>query len=200
MTVLRVAQLARAMVGVLVCALVAHFFAYRSLVPGDGPHGYLGWYELLVCALSGAAVVLVGVTVGRALLGRRDRRLRRLQARSEKVSRRGWLVSLPAASLALLAAQETIERSLASGGLEPPSLSLAMWLVALAAVGLVAASIVLVERSCAELIEAALGQPRPALRRPPARAGLPAYRSCRRRRRSVLSELRALRAPPLVAT
>src|SRR5207253_7041432 len=39
-----------------VCALATHALMYRTLWPSDAVHGYLGWYEPLVGALSLASL------------------------------------------------------------------------------------------------------------------------------------------------
>jgi hypothetical protein len=182
----------------LVCALAAHAAGYRSLTPGDGSHGYLGWYELLVSVMSASAVLLLLVGLAAVLLGRGNSRLDALARRPASASLRKRFASLAAVSLALLLVQETLERSLADGRPEAPALSLATWLVALGAIGIVAALIALADRSCIQLVEAALAGSRSPL--PAARTSTPwpCFRASRRPRRSVLSELR-LRAPPLVA-
>jgi hypothetical protein len=182
---------------VFVCALVAHVAGYRSLVPSDGVHGYLGWYELLVAVLSVVALLVLAVALVRALLGRRDRWLRAISRRPDGSRLGGRLAMLAAASMGLLAVQEALEQSLGAGRLQAPELSATTWLVALGAVCVLGVAILLMERSLAELIDAALAEV--PLRLPSSALAWPRVAPLRRRRRNALAERRGLRAPPLLA-
>jgi hypothetical protein len=81
-----------------VCALGAHALLYGTFRPGDGLHGYFGWYEP---ALSLAALV--------SLLLIRPACLRMRQSIGETTRR------LSVTALFVLLAQESLERSLQAG-------------------------------------------------------------------------------------
>src|SRR5512132_2704544 len=80
------------------CALGAHALLYGTVRPDDGLHGYFGWYEPAV-ALAGIAAA----SVARPLW-------LRTTAPVAETSRR-----LAATALAVLLAQESLERSFAAG-------------------------------------------------------------------------------------
>ncbi len=178
---------------VLVCALAAHAAAYRSVWPQDGVHGYFGWYEPLVGALSAAAVAVVSLSLA---LGLRDRAvlgwLRPWRSPSRLAGAR-----LAALSLGVLLAQESVERSFGVDHVAIASFPALTWLVILASVSLAAAALTFLARCCSELaglVLRARARVRPAegTRRPPA---IP--RACRRRH--PLAECLWTRAPPVPA-
>jgi hypothetical protein len=81
-----------------VCALGAHALLYGTLRPGDGLHGYFGWYEPAIALAAVAAVLLV-----------RPFRLRSPSPVGETARR------LSTTALVVLLVQESLERSLAGG-------------------------------------------------------------------------------------
>lgn len=81
-----------------VCALGAHALLYGTFQPGDGLHGYFGWYEPAVAAASLAALLLV-----------RPAGMRTRRPIGETVRR------LSTTALLVLLAQESVERTLESG-------------------------------------------------------------------------------------
>lgn len=97
---------------VLVCTLVAHAVAYRSITPRDGLHGYLGVYELVVFGLSAAAVAVLTVATAAAVTGR-GARCADLAYASTDYSLARRATSLAAPALLVLVLQEALERSAA---------------------------------------------------------------------------------------
>jgi hypothetical protein len=155
------------------CALAAHAVVYGSFTPGDGPHGYFGWYQPLALALFVALVAFRRFVPWRAL--------------SVAESTRTLAVS----GLAILIAQESLERSLASGHPAFAAFTPSQWLLLLLAV--TAAALVLSFALRAVLGRAAsTSAPVPA----PVAAGW-SLRPHGRRRSRPLAERFALRAPPL---
>ncbi len=100
-----------------VCALGAHALLYGTFRPGDGVHGYLGWYEPALALVSLAAVLLV-----------RPARLRSRLPIGETARRVGTT------TLFVLLAQESLERTLQSGQPAFAVLTPSQWLVLLAGV------------------------------------------------------------------
>jgi len=188
----------RHLLPVALCALAGHLALYGSLTPSTGDHAYFVWYEPLVAGLSLAALSTLAVLVLAATAGGeawRQRVVTLLPAASQPVPGSVRAVRLALASLAFLACQETIERSLSEGGLAPAALGSSQLLVVLVVVAAAAAIVAVVERSCSRLIELVacvrVRLPRPAAMQPP-----PARRVSIRRRHP-LAQLRGLRAPPL---
>jgi len=107
-----------------VCALGAHALLYGTFRPGDGLHGYFGWYEPALAVASLAALVLL-----------RPAWLRTRLPIGETVRR------LSTAALLVLLAQESLERSLQSGHPVFAVLTPSQWLVLLA--GLAATALAL---------------------------------------------------------
>jgi hypothetical protein len=107
-----------------VCALGAHALLYRTFRPGDGVHGYFGWYEPLLAGASLVALLLV-----------RPSRLRTRQPIADTTRR------VSTAALFVLLAQETLERSLQSGHVAFAALTPSQWLVLLC--GIVATAVTL---------------------------------------------------------
>ena len=104
-----------------VCALGAHAIVYATLRPGDGLHGYLGWYE---SALALASVVALLVVRPARLLTRRP---------VEETARR-----IAVGALLVLLAQESLERSVAAGRPTFVALTPSHWLLLLFAVAVTA--------------------------------------------------------------
>ena len=140
---------------VLLCPLVAHAVAYRSITPRDGLHGYLGVYELVVFGLSAAAVAVLTVATAAAVTGR-GARWRTWLTPSTDYSLARRATSLAAPALLVLVLQAALERSLASGASERPGSILSAWLLALAALLAAAFVLTLVARSCGRLLDAVL--------------------------------------------
>jgi hypothetical protein len=190
----RVLRFARRSLQVLLCALAAHATAYGSLLPGDSAHGYLGVYELVVAALSAAALG-VFVFALLALLSGRERLLRALVGnRAQVLPFANGVALLAASAFGVLVVQESLERSVETGTIGLGGAPAVIVLNALVAIVLVAMVFVLLERSCAGLVHALLAN-RVALPRAPARVSAPRS-TPRPRRRNSLAEFRGLRAPP----
>ena len=107
-----------------VCALGAHALLYGTFRPGDGLHGYFGWYEPAVAVASLAAVVLLRPAWLRTRLS--------IEESARRVSTTALLVLL---------AQESLERSLQSGHPAFAVMTPSQWLVLLA--GICATALVL---------------------------------------------------------
>jgi hypothetical protein len=190
-------RFARRSLQVLLTALVAHAAGYGTLRPGDSRHGYLGVYELIVAALSAVALALFLVAL-LALLADRGRMLVTLVgARPAEASFGRGVASLVCLAFGALVLQESVERSVAMGALVPASAPALIVLNALVAVVLAATVLILLERSCAELVQGLLTR-RAKLPRPPARAPRPRTVAALSRRNS-LADFRGLRAPPALS-
>jgi hypothetical protein len=184
---------------IALCALAGHLALYGSLVPSTAEHAYFVWYEPVVAGLSILALVLLAALLLAAVLGR-DRLRRRVvpvllpaAARPLPVGVRS--VRLALASVAFLACQESVERTLSEGRLAPAAFGPEQLLLVLAVVAAAAAVVALVERSCSQLIALVA---RPLVRRTvrATRAWFPSTLPLISRRRSPLAQLRG-RAPPL---
>jgi len=182
---------------VLLCALAAHAAAYRSLVPSDSMHGYMGLYETVVGALSAVAVGLLMLALVAVLAGRK-RPIRALVGRPAEglpfTNRVTWLAG---AALGVLVVQESLERSFEARTIAVGGAPVGTWLMALAVIVVVATTFVLLERSCGGLICALLNG-RATLPRAPARMPTPRSASRGERRRNSLADFRGRRAPPLL--
>jgi hypothetical protein len=95
-----------------ICALGAHALLYRTFRPGDGLHGYLGWYEPALAISAIAVVVLIRPAALRSRLPIAD-------------TARG-LASL---GLVIVLVQESLERSLEVGHPAVAALTPSGWLV-----------------------------------------------------------------------
>jgi hypothetical protein len=107
------------LVSAAVCALGAHALVYGAIRPDDGVHGYLGWYEP---ALGVGALVALAVVRPAAL---RTRLPVAEAARSVGL----W-------ALAVLLAQESVERSLEAGHPIFAAFTPVQWLLLLAGIAL----------------------------------------------------------------
>jgi hypothetical protein len=161
-----------------VCALGAHALLYGTFRPGDGLHGYFGWYEPAVAFAALASVLLL-----------RPACLRMRYPISETTRR------LSVTALFVLLAQETLERSLQAGHPAFAVLTPSQLLVLLA--GVVAAALALaVALLAGHVVAALLVRSHAFRRRTLARWSVV---TVRRRRARPLAERFALRAPPLLA-
>jgi hypothetical protein len=104
-----------------VCALGAHALLYGTFRPGDGLHGYFGWYEPALAAASIAALLLVRPACLRSRL---------------PVGETARRVSFPA--LLILLVQESLERTLHVGHPAFAALTPSQWLVLAIGVALTA--------------------------------------------------------------
>jgi hypothetical protein len=183
------------LVPVAVCALAAHAVLYRSLTPHDGVHGYLGTYEAVVGLVSLVSFAVVAVAAAWTVTGRATVARRMLAPLPVAPTRRAS-ARRAALGLAVLAMQESAERSVAAGHAQGPGLGVAAWAIAILTV--VAASAVLDALARAggtvlRLLEARCGtivRPRAVLRSPD---------GVTPRRRRVLADRHGVRAPPLAA-
>jgi hypothetical protein len=186
----------RRLLPVLVCALSAHALAYRSFLPHDSVHGYLGVYEALVAALSTAALGALLLTTMLVLTGRRRALSVVLAGRMDStpvVYRALWLAL---SAYAVLAVQESVEAAVGTAQGQALAFDLGSLAVAVAALAASATAVALLGRSYRRVVRALLevrrSRPRPqAIRRArPAPVGTA--------RRKPLADFRALRAPPLL--
>ncbi len=161
-----------------VCALSAHALLYGTFRPGDGLHGYLGWYEP---ALSLAALV--------SLLLLRPACLRMRYPIGETTRR------LSVMALFVLLAQESLERSLQAGHPAFAVLTPSQLLVLLAGIAAAAFALAVALRA-GYVVAALLVRSRTVRRRTLARWSV---MTVRRRRTRPLAGRFALRAPPLLA-
>jgi hypothetical protein len=187
----------RHLLPVALCALAGHLALYGSLMPSAGDHAYFVWYEPLVAGLSLVALATLAALLLAATIGGpwRHRVLTLLPAASRRVPGSVRAVRLALASIAFLACQETIERTLSEGRVAPAALGSSQLLLVLAVVAAAATVVAVVERSCSRLIDL-VARGRVHCRRPAAMP-FPAARRLSIRRRHPLAELRGLRAPPL---
>jgi hypothetical protein len=185
---------------VALCALAGHLALYGSLAPSSGEHAYFVWYEPLVAGLSIVALAVLAGLLLAVVLGRDDLRRRivpvLLPAALRAVPGSVRTVRLALASIAFLACQETIERSVSEGRLAPAELASGQLLLVLAVVAAAAAVVALVERSCSQLI-ARVARPLALRRNRGSVLAFPSGRPQVVRRRNPLARLRGLRAPPL---
>jgi hypothetical protein len=107
-----------------VCALGAHSLLYGTFRPGDGLHGYFGWYEPALAVVSLAALLAV-----------RPARLRTRLPIGETAR------SLSTTTLFLLLAQESLERTLQARHPAFAALTPSQWLVLI--VGVAATALLL---------------------------------------------------------
>jgi len=168
-----------------VCALATHALMYRTLWPSDAVHGYLGWYEPLVGALSLASLIGLVALVAVAPATRRPGLSFHLGARS-----------LAYSTLAFVLAQETLERSLEAGRIASPALAPEQWIALVAGVAATAFALAVAVRGGGAVVRRILGAP-PAQAR--SRRVLPGWSlaTVRPHRLRPLADRFALRAPPL---
>lgn len=188
----------RHLLPVALCALAGHLALYGTLMPSSGDHAYFSWYEPLVAGLSVVALATLAGLLLVATLGSES--LRRcavsLLPASSPVPGTVRAVRLGLASLAFLACQETLERTLTEGRLAPAAFGTSQILLVVAVVAAAAGVVAVVERSCSRLIERVVGAA-VRLRRPTTVSLFPTLRPLTVRRRHPLAQRRGLRAPPL---
>jgi hypothetical protein len=185
---------------VTACALAAHAVAYRSVFPDDPAHRYLAWYAPLVAVISIASLVAVTLALTCALVfGPESRFSRALESVLPTPAPRGSsapaIFHLASAALVFLAAQESLERSLAAQRLQLVSFR-PTTLAVLVAIVLASASVVaLLERVVSTFAEI-LFHVEPVVRR---RSGCARWRPALFAARTPrpLSVHGGLRAPPL---
>ena len=114
----------------LLCALTSHAVAYRSFIPGDPVHGYLGIYEAAVALLSSLALAVLLLTALLAALGRRDGLARALATRVDPTPTGYRVVSIALWAYGLLVVQETAEAIVGATQGEGLAFGLDSWLVA----------------------------------------------------------------------
>jgi hypothetical protein len=190
----------RLLLPVALCALGGHFALYRTLLPSTGEHAYLAWYEPAVAGLSLVSVLVFGVLLGAAALGRDSLRQRIVRvlvpATKQPMPTSTRAVRLALAAVTFLVTQETLERSISAGYLSPARFDSLQIALVLSVIAALAAVLAIFERSCSELVAyVARGLPRVTLRF--ASLAFPAARPAIARRRNPLAERRGLRAPPL---
>jgi hypothetical protein len=153
----RVTGFARRAPGVVLCALVAHGVAYRTIWPADGAHGYFGWYAPVVTALSIVSIVGLPLVAVTALLCGPQTRLARLGAavvpRNTGSGAGSETVTLASAAFAFLVGQESLEHSLQLHHVALPSFAPANWLVVLAVVACAAYVLGWVGRALSSVVE-----------------------------------------------
>lgn len=178
----------RGLLPVAICALAAHAVAYGSFLPQDGLHGYFGWYEPLVAALSIGSLALLAVALVANRLGLSNKLLQGVSGRETSVAGRAGMLAVK--SLGFLLVQETLERVLAGTA---PAFSGTTLLLMVLGVALFATLLAFAGRTIARLV---LDRDRGHhLRRVPALARPETAESPRRR--NPLADRRGLRAPPL---
>ena len=117
---------------VLLCALAAHAVAYRSFIPGDPVHGYLGIYEAAVAVVSTLALAVVLLPQLLAALGRRDGLARVLAPRVDPTPTGYRVASIALWAYGLLVVQETAEAIVGATQGERLAFGFGSWLVAVA--------------------------------------------------------------------
>jgi hypothetical protein len=160
-----------------VCALGAHALLYGTFSPGDGLHGYFGWYEPALALAAFASLLLLRP------------RLRMRYPIGETTRR------LSVTALFVLLAQESLERSLQVGHPAFAALTPSQLLVLLAGVAAAAFALAVALRA-GHFVAALLVRPRTFRRRTLARWSVV---TVPRRRMRPLAGRFALRAPPSLA-
>jgi hypothetical protein len=127
---------------VAVCALATHALVYRTLWPSDGVHGYFGWYEPAVVAMSLASLAgLLGFVAVAWVARHSGRPLRPIARGNSPNTFAATARSLGASSLVFLLVQESVERSVEAGHPALQVFTPSEWLVLLG--GLAATSVLL---------------------------------------------------------
>ena len=181
-----------------VCALAAHAAAYGTLWPQDGAHGYFGWYEPLVAAVSISSVAGLVLLLVLVVVVRRCGRRPRLAVPPVADRPLGPLtVEIAVSGLAYLIVQESLERSMAQGAPRLGAFAPGQWLVVLAVLGSAALVLAVALRVAGAAVRVALGRPpAPAARRDGFAWSVVVGEA---RRSRPLAVGRALRAPPLLS-
>jgi hypothetical protein len=177
---------------VALCALTAHAALYRSLLPRDGAHGYLCWYEPAIALLSIGSAATVGIAAVAALLGRRSRTLATIRTAEQDSASALRLASL---AVVWLVVQETVERSVGAGHFEPAAVAGGGWPIVVVVAAGAACVLTLLSRVGAAVANALAKQPPRIAARPQVVKRL--IRRVVPRRRRALADRRGLRAPPV---
>jgi hypothetical protein len=161
-----------------VCALGAHALLYGTFRPGDGLHGYFGWYEPALAGASLAALLLVRPAClrSRTPLGETQRRL-------------------STTAILVLLVQESLERTLQAGHPAFTALTPSQLLVLLLGIGVTALLLAFALRAG----QAVVGLLRRLRRTRVITVARWNVVPARTRRARPLAERFALRAPPAVA-
>lgn len=183
---------------VLLCALTAHAVAYRSFIPGDPVHGYLGFYEAAVAVVSTLALAVVLLAAVLAALGRSAGLARVLAPRVDPTPTGYRVAAIALWAYGLLVLQETAEAIVGATQGERLAFGFGSWLVAVLALAVASAVVVFVSRSYRRVVGALLGLTEAGLPRAPASLPRPSHPAAPCRRKA-LADFRALRAPPVFA-
>ena len=186
---------------VVLAALATHAVVYRSLMPGDGAHGYFAWYASLAAGLSALSLLGLPLVLVIALLGGRESRAVRavgglVPRAAPNSSVAAEAVRLFSGALLFLAVQETLEHSLELNRVTLPSFAPSAWLVLVIALATLAAGTAWVGKALSSLVDVIRRAVRPAHPRPD-RAGRQGGLAETSRRSRPLSVHGGLRAPPV---
>lgn len=197
-----VRETTRRLPAVVLAALATHAVVYRSLSPGDGAHGYFGWYAPLAAGLAALSILGLPLVLVLALLGGRESRMARVAVRlvPRIAPTRSLLpeaVKLAAGSLGFLAVQETVEHSLALDRLAPASFASPTWVVLVASLAAFATAIAWVARALSSLVDVVRRATEPASVRSATSGDHPVGVAEVQRRSRPLAVHGALRAPPV---
>jgi hypothetical protein len=188
----RLVRLGRSFVAVALCAQLAHGVLYESVLPRAGAHGYLSWYVPLLAVAVAAAIALIPASATTRPTGARRSFTSLLPEREPGRAVRD-VFRLTVASGCYLLVQESVERTLASGGFGIAGFSALGWIALVLALFAAATGVVALERTLAVIVvrrsrETFRHRPMPVLRH--SALGM-------RPRLSPLAVHGALRAPPL---
>jgi hypothetical protein len=184
-------RLGRATVAAALCAQATHVVVYGSLLPTAGAHGYLTWYLPVLAVLSIVALVLVPASLAANASGRRF--LPAVLPERAPGHQVVDVARLTFSSGAFLLAQESLERSVGTGGLHIASFEPFSWLILVFVLVLSAAAVVAIEHTLDALADrlTVVAPGREKIR------STWASKTARPVRRHPLSLHRGLRAPPL---
>ncbi len=182
--------------GAVPCALAAHAAVYRSFWPSDGVHGYFGWYQPAVGALSAASVVALVGFLAVARVARACGSPLRLRAPAARIPLGRAVRSYASTAVALFLLQELLERSISAGRPSAAALLPSQWLTLFAAAALAALVLVLALRLAEAVVRTVLQPDVVVLRGAARRWSVVAASPVRLR---PLAARFALRAPPALS-
>jgi hypothetical protein len=134
---------------VAVVALAAHAIVYRSFVPADGVHRYMGWYTPLLGALSAAALLVAGAVAIARSTGLATSLIPDALAVPTPTGGASHAASrLAARAIGFLVLQETLERSIPARSLVLVQFTPLQWLTVLCATACVAFVLISAGRGC----------------------------------------------------